>query len=115
MGRQVKKMVRCDSCGAEFDATLVRCPYCGGGYAPAEENEYMDRLDDNRKELESHKRDGGKSLAKGLSKTIAMILLIIAAIVLLIGGGLSLSKKHESNRAAKQKQEFLSNQGIVTE
>ena len=35
------KMVICPNCGAEFDVSLIRCPYCDAGYAPAEEEEYM--------------------------------------------------------------------------
>ena len=113
--KEAKKMIICATCGAEFDASLVRCPYCGGGYAPAEEDEYMDRLDDNRKELDSHKADGDKSLKKQLSKSIGLVIIIIAAIILLIAGSFCLARRSESHKAEQQKQEFLSNQGIVTD
>ncbi len=41
----------CKTCGAEYDVSLVRCPYCGTAYAPAEETEYMDKLEDIREDL----------------------------------------------------------------
>jgi hypothetical protein len=45
------KMVICPNCGAEFDVSLVRCPYCDAGYAPAEEEEDMGQLEEIRKEM----------------------------------------------------------------
>ena len=41
----------CKTCGAEYEASLVRCPFCGTAYAPAEESEYMDKLEDIRVDL----------------------------------------------------------------
>ena len=49
------KMVICPNCGAEFDVSLVRCPYCDAGYAPAEEEEYMGQLEEIRKEEEENR------------------------------------------------------------
>lgn len=43
--------ILCKTCGAEYDVSLVRCPYCGTAYAPAEETEYMDKLEDIREDL----------------------------------------------------------------
>ncbi len=54
-------MIACRSCGAQFDAALVRCPYCGTAYAPAEENEYMGQLEDIRTDLESADIEGHKA------------------------------------------------------
>ena len=44
MEKMKGKIVNCETCGAEFDASLVRCPYCGTAYEPAAEDEYMDKL-----------------------------------------------------------------------
>lgn len=41
----------CAGCGAEYEVSLVRCPFCGKAYAPAEEAEYMDTLEDIREDL----------------------------------------------------------------
>ena len=32
-----RKTVSCRTCGAEFDATMPNCPYCGTMYLPAAE------------------------------------------------------------------------------
>ena len=47
-------MIACRSCGAQFDPALVRCPYCGTAYAPAEKDEYMGQLEDIRVDLENY-------------------------------------------------------------
>ena len=60
-----KKMVVCATCAAEFDAALVRCPYCGTAYAPAEEDEYISQLEDVIKDLEGQKEYGNRSPGKG--------------------------------------------------
>ena len=90
------KMVICPNCGAEFDVSLVRCPYCDAGYAPAEEEEYMGQLEEIRKDLEGHKNDGDKALKKGLLFAIMWIT-----------GSL------EKSRADRLKEEFLLNQGVT--
>lgn len=108
-----EKMVVCANCGAEFEASLVRCPYCGIGYAPAEEEEYMSRLEEKRRDLESHKKDGEKAMKKGLGKTATVVVLIVAVIVVLLFGGLWMSDHLERGKAQQQKEEFLQNQGIT--
>ena len=80
----MSEMVKCPSCGAEFDAKLVRCPYCGTAYEPAAEDEYIGKLDDVHKELKSHRNDAPNSAGKALTKTI--LIFVIAAVVLLIIG-----------------------------
>lgn len=44
-------MRKCKTCGAEYDEALVRCPYCGTASASAEEEEYMDTLEEVRDDL----------------------------------------------------------------
>ena len=109
----MEKMVICSSCGAEFDAEQVRCPYCGTGYAPAEEKEYIGQLDDIRVELESHKEDGTKRVKHGLGRVLVVAVVVVAVIIALIIGGLTLSKKGERDKANRNKEEFLNKQGIT--
>ena len=52
----------CKKCGAEFDVSLVRCPFCGTAYAPAEEAEYMDTLEEVREDLLSQVDNGGSEV-----------------------------------------------------
>lgn len=109
---KMKKMVICETCGAEYDVSLVRCPYCTTAYAPAEEDEYMGQMDEIRKDLESHKEDGNVSLKKGFGKMLLIVVAVIAVILILLVGVLRMSHNIERNRSNKKKEEFLINQGI---
>ena len=99
----MEKMTVCRTCGAQFEASKVRCPYCGTAYAPAEEKEYMDGLEGIRKELDGHREDGAKSLKRGLGKIAVIVILIISAIVLLAIGGLWMSGNRERNSTADRR------------
>ncbi len=48
----------CRACGAQYDTALVRCPFCGTAYAPGEEAEYMDTLEDVREDLQRQIESG---------------------------------------------------------
>ncbi len=109
----MKKMIVCESCAAEYDASLVRCPYCGSGYAPAEEEEFMDGQEAIRKDLDGQKEKGNASLQKGLGRMGRAVLIAMVVIAVLIGVGLWLSSQRERSRSDAKKEEFLRNQGIV--
>ena len=111
----MNKKIVCGTCGAEYDASLVRCPYCGTGYAPAEEEEFMDKLGDVRKDLNKQIDKGNKKIGNDLGKTVATIIIAAIVIILLFVGGFLLSGKSERNKSEQKKEEFLQNQGITTE
>ena len=48
----LKRMVLCRSCGAEYPADIANCPYCGTMNLPAAETEYLGRLEGIRDDLE---------------------------------------------------------------
>ncbi len=103
----------CRSCGAEFDVSLVRCPFCGTAYAPAEENEYMDTLEGVREDLHRQIENGDKKIKKGMGSTIRTIILVVTVILLILSGLLWLSGKREKSRSDRHKEEFLQDQGIT--
>lgn len=105
----------CTSCGAEYDISLVRCPFCGAAYAPAEEEEYMDKLEDVRRDLQQQPKKGEKKIKKGISSVVCAIILAALVIMLLLFGMLWLSGRLERNRTDRQKEEFLLDQGITTQ
>ena len=110
---KAKKMIVCRTCGAQYDASNIRCPYCGTAYAPAEEEAYMGKLEEIRADLEGYREDGNKSLKKGLGATVCVVFLVAAVIVFLIFGILRISGTREQSRADRYKEEFLYNQGIT--
>lgn len=111
----MEKMVRCSSCGAEFEAGQVRCPYCGTAYEPAAEEEYMGKLEEVRTELEGHKDDAAKSTGKALVK--AVLLFVVAALVILaLGIGIFLlPEMRQRQRQQEKKEEFLQKYSVETQ
>ena len=80
------KIVNCGTCGGEFDASLVRCPFCGTAYKPAAEEEYMDQLEDVREDLSQHTSDADHATGKLVRKSlcIAVIVAVIIAVLCFI-------------------------------
>ena len=109
------KKIICKSCAAEFDEGLVRCPYCGTAYAPAEENEYMGKLEGVREDLHQEIGRTDKRIGKGMGSIVRTVLIVIVVILLLLFSVLWLSGRSERSRSDRKKQEFLQNQGITTE
>ena len=105
----------CKSCAAEFDADLVRCPYCGTAYAPAEEKEYMGKLEEVREDLHREIKKGDRRIGKKMGATVRNILIVIDVILMLVFGVLWITARSERADSDRKKQEFLQNQGITTE
>ena len=105
----------CRTCGAEYDVSLVRCPFCGTAYAPAEEEEYMDKLEDIRDDLHRQTEDGDKRIKKATGSTVFTIFLVIVVILVLLFGILWFSYRQEQSRSDRHKEEFLQDQGIATQ
>ena len=47
----VKKII-CSSCGAEFEDTLPKCPYCGSLNYKGAEAEYLGKLESMRQDMQ---------------------------------------------------------------
>ena len=109
-----KKLI-CRSCGAEYDAALVRCPFCGTAHAPVEEEEYMNKLEDIREDLHMETERSEKRIKKGMSSTVRAVLLVAIVIIMLLFGFLWLSGRSERSRSDRKKEEFLQDQGITTQ
>ena len=108
----MKKMVKCTSCGAEFDAELVRCPYCGTAYEPAAEEEYMGQLENVRTELEGHREDAAKTTGKALFRSI-VIFAVVVIIILALGLSIFvLPQMRYQKRQQEKKQEFLQKNSV---
>ena len=108
------KMIKCTSCGADYDASLRRCPYCGTATPEADEKEYMDKLEDVRRDLGEYGSEGSKELKLGLGKTLRIMIVIVLAIAALIAGSIWLTGARARSDSQQKKEEFLTNQGITT-
>lgn len=87
-------MIRCRSCGAEFDENLRQCPYCGTGNEAQVEREHAEAL----REVERQRRDLAhlpKQIARLWGKRWGRILLLAVTVILLggllwaLGGGIA--------------------------
>lgn len=104
------KIAKCESCGAEFDAALVRCPYCGTAYEPAAEEEYMDKLEDVREDLSKHTKDADNATKKAFKKILiaAVIVIVIFAVLCIIALITPKSgSKHDTDELNSRKQELI--------
>lgn len=103
----MKEYVNCSSCGAQFPAKLVRCPYCGTAYEPAAEEEYMGKLEDVRTELDQHKTDADKSTVKSVFRAVFIFIAVVVVILLLGIGANVLPELGSRARQREKKEEFL--------
>ena len=63
----VKKII-CSSCGAEFEDTLPKCPYCGSLNYKGAEAEYLGKLESMRQDMQQLEQVPEKELKKKLKK-----------------------------------------------
>lgn len=78
------KMVVCDSCGAEFEENLAKCPYCGSMNVKGAEREYMEKLEDvqeDLEELEDAPLDELTDTVKKQGLFLAKVFLVVLAVV----------------------------------
>lgn len=111
----MEKMVNCSSCGAQFPAGQVRCPYCGTAYEPAAEEEYMGKLEQVRMELEGHKDDAAKSTGRALARVIVLFVVAVLVILILGIGVFLLPEMRSRERQREKKEEFLQKYSVETQ
>ena len=78
----VKKII-CSSCGAEFDDSLPKCPYCGSLNYKGAEAEYLGKLEGMRQDMQQLEQVPEQELKEKLKKKqkfVVKILIIIAAV-----------------------------------
>ena len=102
----MNKKISCPSCGAQFEDTLARCPYCGTMYYPAAEKEYMDQMEDLREgvgELNRLPMEETKNHLKSRARFIRTVLILLAVAVAVIGG---IYYVHERKEEQKTEEEY---------
>lgn len=103
------KRIICSGCGAEFDASLVKCPYCDIINYSGAEAEYLNKLDDVRDNMEELGEVPQEAIKEELRKQGRLIrkIIIIVVIVLVVLGGLVYFRFHFNGAKVSEKEQFL--------
>lgn len=94
-----KIMMQCPNCGAEFDAGLAKCPYCGCLNPEGAEKEYLEKLEGTRRQLDSvdeRAAETVKAEVRAGSRRVLKRILITAVIVLALLGLHLLSERNDN-------------------
>ena len=75
----VKKII-CSSCGAEFEDTLPKCPYCGSLNYKGAEAEYLGKLEGMRQDMQKEL----KKKLKKKQKFVIKLLILLAALAAIL-------------------------------
>ena len=86
-------MLRCPNCGAEYEAGLLRCPYCRSVDDYQDETEYLEDLDELKDKLEDmpedvlqeHKKKEVVQTAQDMKRILTVVGAVAVAFLLLIG------------------------------
>ena len=88
--------IKCPNCGATFEVSEDKCPYCGYINPGGAEAKFLRDLEKTRKkldEVDDEARNEYKNEMKNSGKRAAKIVITVALIILLIiGGGTVISK-----------------------
>ena len=87
MADTIVTKIICSSCGAEFEDTLPKCPYCGSLNYKGAEAEYLGKLEGVRRDMQQLEQVPEKELKKKIKKKkkfVFQILLMIAALAAIL-------------------------------
>ena len=102
--------IECPYCGAIFDIHMQRCPYCDSVNEYGAEEDYLDDLEDIRKNLEMQDdltQDMYIEEAKKTMQKVLRVLLIILMILVSIGVAIFIAyTTFKAHQEAKQRQEL---------
>ena len=79
---EVKKII-CSSCGAEFDDTLPKCPYCGSLNYKGAEAEYLGKLEGMRQDMQQLEQVPERELKEKIRKKKKFVLGVLIIFVVL--------------------------------
>ena len=87
MADTIVTKIICSSCGAEFEDTLPKCPYCGSLNYKGAEAEYLGKLEGVRRDMQQLEQVPEKELKKKIKKKkkfVFQIMLMIAALAAIL-------------------------------
>lgn len=103
--KQMRKKIRCRSCGAEYDSRETKCPWCGTRTEAGAEREYMEKLSEVKDDLEGLSDIPGQSFRRNAGAQFRQLrrILIFAFLLFLIPAGmLAASELRERNTARRE-------------
>lgn len=83
MADTTAKKIICSSCGAEFDDTLPKCPYCGSMNYKGAEAEYLGKLEGMRQDMQQLEQVPERELKEKLKKKRKFVTRILIVVVVL--------------------------------
>ena len=100
---EVKKII-CSSCGAEFDDTLSKCPYCGSLNYKGAEAEYLGKLEGMRQDMQQLEQVPETELKKKIRKKKKFVfkILIIIAVLAAVLAAIVFRARYIEPRDAKE-------------
>ena len=99
----IKKII-CSSCGAEFDDTLPKCPYCGSLNYKGAEAEYLGRLEGMRQDMQQLEQVPERELKEKLKKKqkfVVKIFIVVAVLAAAFAAIMFLRGRYIEQRDAK--------------
>ncbi len=103
-------MITCPSCGAVYEDTLQKCPYCGSVNEKADEQVYMEHLEDIREDLKDLKDTGVRgtvSEAREHGRFVGKVFVTLLIILLALLGFLSVRRFVDRQNARDTKADYL--------
>lgn len=104
---EIKKIINCRNCGAEFEASLPNCPYCGRMNLPAAESEYMTKLENIRGDLEELGGMAGRKAIVHSRRMSRKLLTVLAAMFLIAAVIVAVRAVQSRENAGKSREEYL--------
>lgn len=103
MATENERKVICPNCGGEFQEQSARCPYCGTMYYPDAEEEYLEKLEHVRTDLEDLGAVPEQETVKAIKKRAGWVMKLVVAvlIVALLGAGFLAWRNREESYDVK--------------
>lgn len=83
MADQTVKKIICNSCGAEFEDTLPKCPYCGSLNYKGAEAEYLGKLEGMREDMQQLEKVPERELKVKIKKKQKFVVKVLILLVVL--------------------------------
>ena len=109
----MSKTIICENCGAAYEDSLRRCPFCGSATTEADENAYIDKLEETRLDLEEYVPKSMDKMKKSVLNTVFIGFIVILVIAVLAVAIVWFDGFRDNRERNKRKEELLKDQGVT--